>query len=393
MANKIHRNRIQRLTESMQKGGLDLLICFKPEHTFYLSGFNPIINSHPVILLLKSDGRQTLLIHALRDDHARASSWVEHIQLYGKWATKKTMGMSWLAALQEIVGALGDTQGVIGMEQEFLSVSRHRTLAEAFPKARIEDCSPLIAGARKIKDPDELDHLKIAAKLADTGMTAAIETLSEGGSERQVAIASMAVMHRAWNKDYPHVEICDFGSLEGGVQNGLQCWCLAGDRVAYNCDNPTSRIAQPGELVTIFIWACANGMHAENERTVAVGKITPDKRNAFEAILEIREKTQKILAPGFSCADVYAEAARQYVRLGYERYLPGRIGHGMGLGCHEQPSLAAENEEMLKPGMVMSFEPNLRIPEWGGIQHSDTVLISETGCKFLTVSPSGLLGV
>ena len=74
-------------------------------------------------------------------------------------------------------------------------------------------------------------------------------------------------------------------------------------------------------------------------------------------------------------------------------YLPGRIGHGLGLGAHEHPSLDARSTITLEPGMLITFEPNLRIPEWGGLQHSDSVLITAEGNEFLTTTRRGYIEV
>ena len=387
------RNRIERITSEMCVKGIDILISIKPEHTFYLIGFNPIIYSHPVIAILGTDGSQTVLIHALRDDHFRRSSWVKDYRLYGKWSTKKTLGMSFLKALQEIIEERMNSEGVIGIEENYIPLSMFKAFSSLFPNANFVDCSEIIRKTRLIKDSYEINFLRIAADLANHGMEAAIGALAEGGSERKIAIDAMAAMNQKWDRDYPNIETCDFGSLEGGVQNNLWCWCLTGDRVAYNCDCPTHRIPASGELAVIFIWAGANGMHAEIERTVAIGEIDREKMMAYEAILSIRKKTQEFIRPGIILADLYTIAKDEYEKLGYGDYLPGRIGHGMGLGCHEEPSIASDYNEVLKPGMVMTFEPNLRIPEWGGLQHSDTILITEEGFEFLTSYPRDFLKV
>jgi len=178
--------------------------------------------------------------------------------------------------------------------------------------------------------------------------------------------------------------VADFGSLEGGVMNGLWCYCLIGERILLNCDVPTPRRPRDGDLVLVVIWTVLDGMHAENERTVAVGDLGAEQRRMYDAVLQIREEAVSALRPGATCAQVYRAAREIYERLGYGAYLPGRIGHGLGLGPHEPPSLAPADHTLLEPGMVLTFEPNLRIPGVGGVQHSDTVLITHDGHEFVT---------
>jgi Xaa-Pro dipeptidase len=154
-----------------------------------------------------------------------------------------------------------------------------------------------------------------------------------------------------------------------------------------NCDNPTNRKPVAGEMVSIFIWSNINGVHAENERTVTLGDIDAEKRRALDSIMEIRQEVAAIMKPGTPISALFDATRKGLEERGYGRYLPGRIGHGIGLGAHEHPSLDAKTSLPLEPGMIFSLEPNLRMPGIGATQISDTVLITADGCEFLTREP------
>lgn len=386
-------SRVSRIQTDLQAKNIDALVCLKPENSFYLSGFNPIIYSHPVVAVLPANGPLILLVHALRDDHIRASSSVEEIRLYGSWSTKVTMGPNWLTALKQIADELGISKARIGIEEDHLPVGRLREFQELLPSASFVDGSDVIKRSRFIKEPQEVEAMRCAAKLADAGMETAISAIAGGANEREISIAAMATMNRLWASDYPQYEVCDFGSLEGGAHNGLWCWTLVGDRILLNTDNPTLRRAKSGEMVMSLIWTNCDGIHAENERVVAVGELPLEQRRAYDAVLTIRERTKHLLAPGVPIRDLFQAAKAEYVSLGYEANIPGRIGHGIGLGAHEGPSLDGDSTLSLEPNMTITFEPNLRLAEWGGLQHSDTVLITEDGCEFLTRTDNGFLQV
>lgn len=381
--------RIKKLQAALQSEGVDAMLCLKPENSFYLSGFNPIIYSHPVVAILPAKGDPVILVHALRDDHARASAWPKDIRLYGAWGTKKTMGPDWLKALKEILQERGVDRAVLGIEGDWLPMQRMDQIRTNLPSASFTDISEIIEHARLVKDEHEIANARVAAKLADIGMAAALEALGRRASEREVSIEAMAAMNRAW-LDFPDIEVAAFGSLEGGVHNALWCWCFTGERVGYNADNPTMRRPVEGEIAMALIWTNCNGIYVENERGVAIGKLPADRQAAYETVLEVRRYAAEIIRPGVRVADVYARAKEAYVRLGYEKQLPGRIGHGMGLGPHEHPSIDPRSEIVLEPGMMITLEPNLRFP-WGGLQHSDTVLITPGGHEVLTRTPSGFL--
>ncbi|MBX3537778.1 MAG: aminopeptidase P family protein [Chelatococcus sp.] len=385
-----HQPRLERLRQRMEEAGIDVMLCFKPENSFYLTGFNPIIYSHPVVAILPREGKASMLVHALRDDHARASTFLEDIRLYGAWSTKVTMGPSWLEALKSMLTEAGFTEAVVGIEEDFIPMTRYRELQGILPGARFADVSRLVFETRLIKDADEIVHARAAAAIADVGMNAAVDAVRQGGNEREIAITSMAAMNRFWTDNYPDAEVCDFGSLEGGAQNGLWTWVLTNERIFMNCDNPTVRKPLKGEPVFIDIWTIINGIHAENERTVAVGTLPDETRRAIDSIIEIRESIVPLIKPGTPISELYAKARRGLEERGYGRFLPGRIGHGIGLGAHEGPSLDAKTSYPLEAGMLFTLEPNLRIPGVCGTQISDTVLVTSTGCEFLTRSPNGL---
>ncbi|WP_248464981.1 M24 family metallopeptidase [Pectobacterium versatile] len=385
--------RIDRIKQAMAANGVDVMVCFKPENSFYLSGFNPIIYSHPVIAIVATGYDPIMLVHALRDDHGRASAWVSDIRLYGAWSTKVTMGLNWLDALVSILHELGVAGKTIGIEEHFLPMQRVGQLRHALPQATFADVSVLIERVRLIKDADEIAHARIAARIADRGMEAAIDAIAAGGSERDISIASMHAMNTYWAAHYPLVEVCDFGSLEGGAQNGLWTWALAGDRLFYNCDNPTTRKPLPGETVAVFIWSIANGIHAENERIIACGPLPDVHRHAIDTILAIRDVVDASIRPGTPYSELFHQVKSQLEARGYGKYIPGRIGHGIGIGAHEHASLDAQSSLILEPGMIFTFEPNLRIPGLGGTQISDTILITDTGREYLTQSTGGYLEV
>lgn len=384
-------SRVDRLRAALTECGIDAIVSLKPENSFYLSGFNPIIYSHPVVAIAPTHGEPTLLLHALRDDHARQTARIADIRLYGAWGSKKTMGSDWITALVEILREKGLDRAVIGLELGYLPASRLAAFREALPQARFEDVSSLIEHVRYVKDADEIVMARQAAALSDCGMAAAIAALRAGGSEREISIEAMRAMNERWASVSDEIEVCTFGTLEGGAHNGLWCWTLSGERVLFNADNPTSRRPQPDEISVILIWTVANGMHAENERAVATGRLSADKQRAYETVLAIRDRVQPMLKPGVAIADIYAFARTQYIELGYAANVPGRIGHGIGLGAHEHLSIDGHSKDVLAPGMIITFEPGLRVPAWGGLQHSDTTLITDTGFEFLTTSERGFI--
>ncbi|RAL15815.1 M24 family metallopeptidase [Aspergillus homomorphus CBS 101889] len=384
--------RVHRLKAQMVAHSLDAVICMKPESTFYLSGFNPIIYSEPIFVILTPHLDPILLVHVLRGKHAEASTWTPNLFLYGTWSNITTLAPTWPAALTTLLGD-GNSKR-IGVEQEFLPVTQFHQLVQALPTAQLADCTALIHQCRELKDADEIASARIAAQLADRGMEAAVAALQlQGATERDVVLASMRAMHEDWAAHYPDVEICDFGSLEGGYTSGLTAWVLSGPRQSFGCDNPVQRVPQAGETVSVFVWTVANGMHAELERTVCIGSVAASEKEALHATLDIRGEIALRLTPGTAVGELYETAKKGYDRRGYGEYLPGRIGHSIGLGPHELFSIDARSDRTLLPGMIVSLEPHIHIDGVASTQYSDTILITEDGHECLTRFPARVIQV
>ncbi len=140
-------------------------------------------------------------------------------------------------------------------------------------------------------------------------------------------------------------------------------------------------------------WTVANGMHAENERTVAIGPLPEPCKRAFEAILEIREAVDPLIKPGTLWRDLFEKTREGLEARGYGAHTPGRIGHSIGLGPHERASIDAKSQLVLEPGMIITFEPHIRIPGTCQTQISDTVLITKTDREYLTRARGGYLEI
>ncbi|RAH77211.1 Xaa-Pro aminopeptidase [Aspergillus japonicus CBS 114.51] len=389
--------RVQRLQSQMTAHSLDAIICTQPTSTFYLSGFNPIIYSDPVLVIVSQQSAPILLVHALRNSHARSSAWTPNIHLYGTWGQTPTLALTWPAALATLLDRCDlPEHPTIGIEHDGLPMTQYTLLRHTLPTANLANCTPLLHACRAVKDPDEIAHTRIAATLADHGMEAAVAALAQPSTtERDAVLAALQTMHTHWAAQYPDIEICDFGSLEGGVNSGLAAWVLSGPRQSFGCDNPTPRVPVPGESVSVFVWTVANGMHAELERTAWVGDVNRAQQRAMQAASEIRMEVLQRVCPGTAVRELYRTAQRGYERRGYRAYLPGRIGHSVGLGPHELFFLEETEERMLQAGMVLALEVNLLVPGVGGacVQGSDTFLVTGDGWERLTRFAEGVIRV
>lgn len=152
----------------------------------------------------------------------------------------------------------------------------------------------------------------------------------------------------------------------------------------------TERKVRPGDVVEASFGALVSSYQAESEHTFFYGEPTSQQISCFNAMYEAWQAGMEAAKPGVRCSEVN-EAALSVIRsAGYEKYLRHRTGHGKGLEEHEPPWIAQGDETVLRPGMIISDEPGLYVPGYGGFRHSDTLVITETGNRRLTHYPRDL---
>jgi Xaa-Pro dipeptidase len=136
-----------------------------------------------------------------------------------------------------------------------------------------------------------------------------------------------------------------------------------------------------------------NGYHSECERTFIVGKPTKKQERIFRVVHDAQQMTIDAVRPGIKVEDLDAIARGVISAAGYGKYVIHRAGHGIRLEVHERPFLQGGDSTILEPRMIFSVEPGVYIPEFGGVRHSDTVLVTENGHQILTKYPKALLSL
>jgi Xaa-Pro dipeptidase len=380
------QKRIENLKEKMAAEGIGAVIIEKPENVMYYSNFNEVLNSMPAFVILRQDSNPILLVHCLRADHARIEGALDTVKLYGRWGNNVPVDMDPIKAIHILLGSF---DGALGLETEYMNVARYQKINAQLKPEKIVSISNLINMQKIIKDSYEIQCIKKSAELVDLGVKTTIDHISQGYSEAEASTEGQYAMRKLWHKKFRDSEVCGYGTSEGGMIDSLHVWCLSEGHIAYGCDCPKHYYPKAGDLTLPMAWAKTDGYHAENERTIIIDHLNEFKQHAYDSMLQAREAVFKILKPGTLFKDLYFAAAKVYSDAGFEKILPGRVGHGVGCSAHEFPSLDPKNEIPLAPGMVITVEPGLMDKSWGGVRHSDTVLITDDGYERLTKLENG----
>lgn len=378
-------SRLAALRNAMERIGTTAAVLQKPETVFYISRFNPIINSSPCFTVV-TDNDAFLLVHSLRRFHANAETALLPVYCYGEWGNAMPVAKT---AVEAIAKLIGKKTPRLALETNHISFKLAGELKAALGAEEICCISEELAHMRLYKDDEEIDRIRKAALLTDVGIARTIEALIQRLSEADATTEGQYAMRQKWTELFPDSEISGFGSSENASIDSLNVWCLSNNRIAYGCDCPRRYFPVQGDVLLPMAWAKVDGFHAETERAVLVGRSSDIRERAYAAVLEAREAIFKTLKPGIPFSLLYEKAADVFTAYGFGDILPGRVGHGVGCGAHEFPSLAPNSSLLLAPRMVFTVEPGVFSDKWGGVRHSDTILVTEEGYERLTKLPDG----
>jgi Xaa-Pro aminopeptidase len=153
---------------------------------------------------------------------------------------------------------------------------------------------------------------------------------------------------------------------------------------------PTSRTLAPGDLVLLDFGAAFDGYRADTTRMAVVGEPSARHREVHELVLAAHDAAVAAVRAGTTTGAVDAAARQVIDAAGMGELFFHRVGHGLGLEAHEDPSLDPGSATVLEAGMVFTIEPGIYVPGWGGVRIEDDVVVERAGCRLLTKADHSL---
>ncbi|MGH9412396.1 MAG: M24 family metallopeptidase [Terriglobales bacterium] len=354
-----YRKRQTALRQRMAQGGVDGLLVTHLPNVRYLCGF-----SGSNALLLVSAARALLFTDGRYREQARQ-------QVVAATVVVPPQGDLWKAA-----AARAARLARIGLDSDHLSVAqRARWLAHWAGKANgLKAAEGWIEALRAVKEPEEIEAIARAVRLASSALLPTLKRYREGMAETELAGWLEFALRRAGGEGLAFDTI-----LAGGAHGALVH------------AQPSRQPLPPHGFVVIDYGVILAGYHSDMTRTVHIGKAGSKQRSVYQAVLDAQLAALAAVRPGATGAAVDAAARRSLRQAGYGNYFPHSTGHGVGLEIHEAPRLAARASECLQAGQVITIEPGVYIPGWGGVRIEDVVQVTEGGAKVLTPSPKELL--
>ncbi len=349
-------DRLKKLRKQLLEQGLDGILILEPDNRRYLSGFS---GSSGALLITSSEALLFTDFRYMEQAAAQAPSFrvIKHGQVIWDDLAGYARGLANLA-----------------FEQNFVTYEQFRLLQEKFTESRLVPVAGFVENLRSIKEDVELAEIRRACELADRAFSHILTWLEPGMTELEIALELEFFMRR-----------------NGASASAFEFIVASGPRSSLPHGVASGRRAARGDILTMDFGCVVNGYCSDITRTVVIGEASDKQREIYRVVLEAQMAALSALRAGMSGQEVDKVAREIISRSGYGENFGHGLGHSVGLAVHEEPRLSPAGLRVLEPGMVVTVEPGIYLPDWGGVRIEDMVVVTENGCSLLTKSPKELI--
>ena len=353
-------NHFAKIAAELDAAGLDAILLTEEANRFYASGFHSAGTDGMALVTRRgnyyfTDSRYTEAASRVVRDAA-----VEEV---GR-------GRGYLTLIREVLQRDGVAR--MGFDDAAMTVRDYNRYREGLP-CELAPAAELLEKLRAQKDPEELEIMIAAQRIAERALAEALNDIRPGVTEKEIAsrIQYLMLHYGAEDKSFdPIVVSGPNGSLPHGV--------------------PSDRPIQAGEFVTIDMGCVYHGYCSDMTRTVAVGHVTEEMEQVYDTVLRAQLAGIAAARAGATGAEVDGAARQVITDAGYGPYFGHSFGHGVGVEIHESPNATPGNDQPLPERAVISAEPGIYLPGKLGVRIEDVLYLTEEGCRNLTEAPKEL---
>jgi len=354
--------RIAALREAITAWHIDALVLTSLPNVRYLTGFS---GSSALVLVTQRD------VHFITDFRYDTQVADE----VGDLAKIRIEAQSLWAGLWNLAAGLSGVE-VVGFESAHLLHRDFQRLLTDGTRWQWRPQINLVEALREKKDAEEVALIRHAGGIATRALAKTLKEVRPGMTELSVAGILEHALRDEGSEDFPFATIV-----------------ASGPRAALPHARASSREIQRGDLLLLDFGAQYKGYCSDVTRTVVVGKATSDQREIYDIVREANAVASRSVRAGMKGQDADGLARRFIEERGYGHAFGHSLGHGLGLEVHEAPRLAKTVEALLGEGAVVTIEPGIYKPGWGGVRIEDDVHLAATGPEILTDFTRELLEV
>jgi creatinase len=275
----------------------------------------------------------------------------------------------------------------LGVEFDHLSVTNRAKLEAALPGVELIDIAPATMRQRMVKSAEEIALIRQSVRIGDIGGAAVSAAVADQVPEYEVALAGTQAMVREIARTFPHAEIMD-----------TWVWFQSGINTDGAHNPVTSRKVSAGDILSLNCFPMIGGYYTALERTLFYDHCDDPSLRYWEINVEVHRRGIELIKPGAVCKDIAAELNDIYRGYGLLENRTFGYGHSFGVLCHYYGreaglELREDIDTVLEPGMVVSMEPMITIPDGqpgaGGYREHDILVVGEDSAEDITGFPFG----
>jgi len=381
------RSHAENIKETLQKAGLDGIVCSLPENILFLTGYWP--STGDSVLVYPVAGNPSLIIPSVDRAFVPIDRQLD-VREYNIDTDDILFARTRSKLLSLIKGVLADrglTKGRLGVEASFETVAGSFRGSEAnvpgrpffqgleaqFSETRWEDASSVIKDIRQIKTPEQLAAIRRCHEIAAHAFALGKMRAQPGVREIEMASAIESAFQE-YGVGYAGVRRArGYAFAMSGPINAANAWLPA--------NFSTERRLEAGDLVLVEFNGYADGYWADLSRTYVVGEPSERQEQLATSVQRVLDSVIAEIRPGVEGRALDQKARALMAEEGLGAYFPHYIGHGVGFAFHESPILSDGFDARLREGMVLAIEPGVYIPDYGGLRIEQNVAVTETGAK------------
>lgn len=352
-------SRLNNMRKKMLKEQLEGFVVARPENSRYISGFT---GGEAILFILMEQAYLLTDFRYIEQATAEAPEFqiikVSHVS----------------HDLFSSLADLGQSIRRIGFEGDYITLENYRKMEKALPQAEFISLPELVSQLRSVKDESEIAIIRRAVEAADKAFAEVLQEPLIGQSEEEIALVLEFAMRKAGASGRSFDFIVASG-WRGSLPHGMA----------------SSKRTQKGEFLTMDFGAIVQGYCSDITRTVSLGEPDAKQREIYEVVLAAQKAGIDAVKPGLTGKEIDAAARKIITEAGYGEFFGHGLGHSVGLAIHEGPNFNTREERVIEPGMVITVEPGIYIPDWGGVRIEDMILVTENGCEVLTQAPKDLI--
>ncbi len=344
------KGRIQRLIKKLDEKSLDSFLVTTDKNVAYLTGFR---GEDSILLLTRKK------VFFLTD-----SRYLEEARRNIEGCEITLVRGSTYDTIQDIAAKARLKK--LGFESMNLHYEVYKRLKTMLKKTRLAGLQDMVEAMREIKDRQEIEAIKRAAKLTSSICKEFFKSIEFGRTEADLASRlKIAFIEKGASAAFDPIVASDGNAALPHAIPGS-------DKIKKDC------------VFMADLGARLNGYNSDMTRTTLFGKVSAKAKKIYDIVKRAQELAIKAVAPGVKASSIDS-AARGYIESkGFGRFFGHSVGHGVGLDVHEWPSISGHSHALLREGMVFTVEPAIYIPSLLGVRLEDMVLVTRGGCEVIT---------